>query len=117
MGRTLGEFEQMVLYAVLHLREDGAYGVAIRRAIEARTGRDVSPGAVYTTLERLENRELVASEAGTDQERGRPRRYYRLLPAGALELQRSRERVTAMAEGLEAELGALAAKAADGAEA
>ena len=57
---SLGEFEQLVLFAVLRLDED-ASGVAIHDEIEARTGRDVSPGAIYTTLGRLEERGLVRS--------------------------------------------------------
>ena len=56
----LGEFEQLVLFAVLRL--DEASGIAIHDEIEARTGRDVSPGAIYTTLGRLEERGLVSSE-------------------------------------------------------
>ena len=57
---ALGEFEQLVLFAVLRLDQD-ASGVAIHDEIEARTGRDVSPGAIYTTLGRLEERGLVRS--------------------------------------------------------
>ena len=55
---ALGEFEQLVLFAVLRLDQD-ASGVAIHDEIEARTGREVSPGAIYTTLGRLEERGLV----------------------------------------------------------
>ena len=59
MRTYLGEFEQLLLLALLH--EDDAYGASIRTAIEARTGRVVSPGAIYTALDRLERRGLVAS--------------------------------------------------------
>ncbi|MBW3552833.1 MAG: PadR family transcriptional regulator, partial [Gemmatimonadetes bacterium] len=54
----LGEFEQLVLFSLLHL-SDQAYGVSIRDAIEERTGRAVSSGAIYTVLGRLEERRLV----------------------------------------------------------
>ena len=55
---ALGEFEQLVLFALLRLA-DNASGVAIHDEILARTGRDVSPGAIYTTIGRLEERGLV----------------------------------------------------------
>ena len=57
---ALGEFEQVVLLAVLRLA-DGAYGVAIRREIATCTDRDPAPGALYTTLDRLEDKGLVTS--------------------------------------------------------
>ena len=59
MQRFLGEFEQLLLLALL--TTDETYGVEIRRAIEERTGRTISPGAVYTALDRLERRGLVRS--------------------------------------------------------
>ena len=52
MGKSLGEFEQMILFALVSLGDD-AYGASIRREIVSRTGRDVSAGAVYTVLDRL----------------------------------------------------------------
>jgi DNA-binding PadR family transcriptional regulator len=62
----------------------GAYGVRIRQAVADSRGADVSSGAVYTTLERLERRGLVASRRGeaTPARAGRPRRYYSLTRAG-----------------------------------
>ena len=83
----LGEFEQLVLFAVLRL--DEASGIAIHDEIEARTGRDVSPGAIYTTLGRLEARGLVTSEtrAAEPGRVGRPRKHYTLEPAGARALR------------------------------
>ena len=63
MSKHLGEFEQLLMFALVELEGD-AHGVTIRRAIEDRTGRQVSPGAVYTALERLESRGFVSSRAG-----------------------------------------------------
>jgi DNA-binding PadR family transcriptional regulator len=63
MSESLGEFEQLVMLAVLRL-EDEAYGATVRRELLERAGRDVSPGAIFTTLERLETRGLVASRYG-----------------------------------------------------
>ena len=53
MSRQLGEFEQLLLFAVLNLGDD-TYGVELRKGIERVTGRRVSPGAVYTAMDRLE---------------------------------------------------------------
>jgi DNA-binding PadR family transcriptional regulator len=58
----LGEFEQVLLFALLRLGDD-AYGVTIRRDIEERTGRTVSSGAVYTAMERLEAQEVLPTRA------------------------------------------------------
>ena len=70
MRTYLGEFEQLLLFALLRLDEP-AYGVTIRREIERRTGRKPSPGAVYTALERLERRGLVTSWLGSSRRGGR----------------------------------------------
>src|SRR5438552_203180 len=79
----LGSFEQAVLLAVLRLG-DGAYGRAILKEVEARLGREVAPGAVHATLDRLERKQLLKSSLGpgTEVRAGRPRRYYQLEPAG-----------------------------------
>lgn len=100
MTDWLGEFEQLVLFAVLHL--DDAYGVRIRQEIESRTGRAVSAGAVYTTLERLEARGLVASSWGepTPERGGKRKRYYVLRPVGRQALARSWLAMRAMARGV-----------------
>jgi DNA-binding PadR family transcriptional regulator len=79
-----GAFEQLVLLALLRLGPD-AYGMTVRREIEARTGRAVALGAVYATLDRLERKGLVSSHAGADappERAGRARRYVRIEPAG-----------------------------------
>jgi DNA-binding PadR family transcriptional regulator len=60
---ALGEFEQVVLLAILRLGDD-AYGVTIRAEIEKCTGREPAPGALYTTLDRLEDKSLVRSRTG-----------------------------------------------------
>jgi DNA-binding PadR family transcriptional regulator len=109
MGRALGEFEQLVLFALLDL-EDDAYGAAIVRSIEERTGRDVSPGAVYTALDRLATRGLVSSSVGepTPERGGRRRKHYRMEPAGALELSHSVDVLRSMSAGLLPKLEAIA---------
>ena len=108
MGRVLGEFEQLLLFALLEL-EDDAYGASIVRTIEERTGRDVSPGAVYTALDRLGTRGLVSSSVGepTPERGGRRRKYYRMEPEGALELSRSIEVLRSMSAGLLPKLEAM----------
>ena len=106
---ALGEFEQLVLFAVLRLGQD-ASGVAIHDAIEARTGRDVSPGAIYTTLGRLEERGLVRSIVVTPASArvGRPRKQYELRPAGAKALRDAYDSIQALAVGLLPKLTELA---------
>jgi DNA-binding PadR family transcriptional regulator len=107
MGKpdVLGEFEQSALLAVAHLGEN-AYGVTIRREIEARTGRHVSIGALYTALDRLERKGLVSSSMSdpTPERGGRSRRYYVLRSAGATALRETRQRLDRMWAGLEADL-------------
>lgn len=97
----LGEFEQLILFSVLNLG-DGAYGVAIREDIEARTGKVASSGAIYTALGRLEERGFVSprSAACGPGRAGRPRKYYSLEPAGARALRATWTTMQAMAGGL-----------------
>ena len=80
---TLGEFEQVVLLAILRLETD-AYGVTIRSEIAKCTGRDPAPGALYTTLDRMEEKGVVRSWLGeaTPQRGGRAKRYFALTKAG-----------------------------------
>lgn len=113
MSRALGEFEQLILFALVQL-DDEAYGAAIGRAIEDRTGRTVSAGAIYTALDRLAARGLVTSEVGepTAERGGRRRKYYTLEPAGAVELSRSVDVIRSMSEGLMPKVEALAAERA-----
>lgn len=79
----LGEFELIVLVSILRLGDE-AYGLTIRQEIAACTDRDPSPGAVYTTLDRLEEKGLLRSEyrEGGDDRGGRPRRFFRLSALG-----------------------------------
>jgi PadR family transcriptional regulator PadR len=101
MAQGLGEFEQLVLLALIRLGDD-AYGVAIRNEIERETGRDVTLGAVYTTLLRLEEKRFVASRLGesTPQRGGRRKKYYRPLAAGKRELAASIKALQRMTRGL-----------------
>ena len=72
---NLGEFEQVILLAIVRLRDD-AYGVTIRAELADRTGRRVAPGAIYTALERLETKGLITSRMTdpTPQRGGRAKR-------------------------------------------
>lgn len=103
-----GEFEQLVLLAVLRLDRD-AYGATIRREIELRAERELSISAVYTTLERLEQKGLVRSWVGdpTPQRGGRRRKHFALLPLGERALKLAHEAYTGMTAGLEQRLKAL----------
>lgn len=105
MGESLGEFEQLVMFAVLRL-DDDAYGNAIREELRARAERDVSPGAIFTTLERLESRGLVSSRYGepTAERGGRRKRFYRLSADGRRALARALRTMKRMAHGLEPKL-------------
>lgn len=94
----LGEFEQLILFSVLHLGDE-AYGVSIREMIEDRTGRSVSTGAIYTALGRLETRGMVASRTAPPEpgKPGRPKKYYRLRQEGARALKDAYSRIQAIA--------------------
>ena len=97
----LGSLEQIVLLAALRLGED-AYGMTVRREIETRAGRDISIGAVYATLERLESKGLVTSFKGepTAKRGGRAKKYFRVTGAGERALRKSQEVVRKMSAGL-----------------
>ena len=99
---SLGEFEQLVLLALLRLG-DTAYGVTITAEIAGRTNRDVSLGAVYKTLERLEDKGLIAGRIGapTAERGGRRKKHYRVLAAGQRALRQSLHALRVMTEGLE----------------
>ena len=101
MADVLGSFEQAVLIAVMRLQAD-AYGRAILKEAQARLDREVAPGAVHATLDRLEKRGLLASKlgSGTPVRAGRARRYYRLLPAGLRALNDARAAVDNIWRGL-----------------
>ena len=105
MPHPLGDFEQRILFALLRLGSD-AYGVTIRGDIEARTGRAVSAGALYTALDRLETRGLVSSRLGepTPERGGKRKRLYTVQPAGERALAEVYESLRLMANGLSARL-------------
>ena len=99
---SLGEFEQMVLVAILQLG-DGVYGVPIVDEIERRTGRSVARAAVYVTLRRLEKKGLLESWMGEPMEErgGKARRLVRVRPEGRRLLLGSRRAMDAMWQGLD----------------
>ena len=99
---ALGEFEQLVLLAVLHLGDD-AYGVAIVDAIEERARRSVSRSSLYVTFDRLEAKGYLASELRTGDESrgGKLRRYVTVTTDGVEALRESREALLGMWHGLE----------------
>jgi DNA-binding PadR family transcriptional regulator len=107
MPHHLTEVEQMLLYALLHL-DERAYGVTIRRLVEERTGRLLSPGAIYASLSRLESRGLVRSRLGdpTPARGGKRKRFYRIQPPGVRALRQTRAALAGMARGLATRLDA-----------
>ena len=102
---VLGEFEQLVLLALLRLG-NGAYGATIRREIQDRTRRDVAIGSVYVTLARLERKEMVVSYVGmpSNERGGRRRKHYLMNEPGQRALGRAYRALKAMAQGFEGEL-------------
>ncbi len=98
----LGEFEHLLLLAVLRLGDE-AYGADIARELEERAGRAVSRGHLYTSLDRLERKGLLrwALAAGTDVRDGLPRRVYAVTPAGMAALRAAREVLRRMTRGVE----------------
>lgn len=100
-GDFLGEFEQLVLIALIRL-EENAYGMAVRRELEKRARRDVSIGAVYATLDRLEAKGLVRSRLGdtSDERGGRAKKCFTITGAGARALDKSQQALRQMLEGL-----------------
>ena len=99
----LGEFEQLLLMALSQLGAD-ASSVDVRELIEARTGRTISPGAIYTAFQRLERRGFIASVFGdpTPQRGGKRKKLYKLRPAGARSLAAMQSALAQMARGLRA---------------
>jgi PadR family transcriptional regulator PadR len=89
--KLLGSFEELVLLAIMKLGDE-AYGSPIRRALEEALGSEVSVGALYTTLERLEEKGFVSSRQGdaTKQRGGRPKCYYRVEGTGLAALTRTK---------------------------
>lgn len=98
----LGEFEHIVVLALLRL-EDRAYGVTVRREIEQRIGREVSIGAIYATLDRLEAKGYVRSRLGdpTPERGGRSKRFFRVTGKGVAAVNRTHRALHSMTEGLD----------------
>lgn len=99
---SLGEFEQVVLLAILRLG-DNAYGVTIGTEITACTHREPAPGALYTTLDRLEDKGLITSRLGdpTPQRGGRAKRYFTVNAAGIAAVTRAQQSYQRLLEGCE----------------
>jgi len=101
-GEKLGEFEQLVLLAILRLDED-VYGMTVRRELEETAERKVTLGAVYSTLDRLEKKGLVTSwHTDPDPVRGgHPRRYFDITPEGRLALSERESMMQRMWDGVD----------------
>jgi DNA-binding PadR family transcriptional regulator len=97
----LGEFELLVMLAVIRLGE-GAYGVPISREIEQETGRDVAFGTVYSTLERLQKKGLLRSNLGdaTPERGGRAKRYFRVTSTGLRTVRETKQSLIRLWRGL-----------------
>jgi DNA-binding PadR family transcriptional regulator len=98
----LGEFEHIIVLALLRL-EDRAYGVTVRQEIEFRTKREVSIGAVYATLDRLEEKGYVKSRLGepTPERGGRSKRFFQVTGKGVAAVNRTHRALQSMTEGLD----------------
>jgi PadR family transcriptional regulator, regulatory protein PadR len=101
----LGEFEHLVLLAVLRLGEE-AYAVPIREALATHSGRAVARGALYTTLDRLEQKQLLRSTLGDalPERGGRPRRYYTVTQGGLASLRAARAAIDNLSRGVSLDL-------------
>lgn len=106
LGKTgvMGAFEELVLLALIHQGEQ-AYAVSIRRELADRSASDVAMGAVYATLDRLEAKGMIGSRNGAPGQagRGRPRRYYDILPAGVEALEQTRAVRRSLWQGIDLE--------------
>ena len=104
----LGDFEQLVLLAILQLGP-GAHAPAIRDAIERAADRTVTRGALYSTLDRLDAKGLISwsPEPGPTARGGVPRRLFSLTSAGLGALRRTWSALTALARGVEGHLGSV----------
>src|SRR6266436_6511784 len=98
----LGEFEHIIVLALLRL-EDRAYGVTVRQEIEFRTRREVSIGAVYATLDRLEKKGYAKSHRGdpTPERGGRSKRFFRVTAKGVAAVNHTQRALQSMTDGLD----------------
>lgn len=105
-GIALGEFEQLVLLAVLSVGDE-AYAVPVRREIQRVARREASRGAVYVTLDRLEQKGLLTSVVGepAPERGGRARRFYRATPLALAALRRHRASLQRMWAAVDTALG------------
>lgn len=101
----IGEFEHRLLLAILQCTQDGvdAYTVPIRQLLVDRTGREVARGAVHTSLDRLEQKGLVASTMGEPLaiRGGRSRRYFTVTPLGLKAVRQAQSAMLTLAAGLD----------------
>jgi len=99
--KYLGEFEHILLLALLRLGVE-AYGTKVRKLLKELIDREVSIGALYATLERLEKKGLVESFVGeaTPERGGRAKRYFKVTPNGELALKRTRSAIDVMWHGV-----------------
>lgn len=99
--KFLGEFEQFLLLAILRLK-DNAYGSTIRQLLSDTIDRDVTIGALYTTLDRLEKKGMLTSRMGeaTAERGGRAKKYFSVSAQGQQALKRSRQALDSMWQGL-----------------
>lgn len=102
MTDHLGEFEQLVLLALLRLDREG-YGITVREELVRQAGRDVSLGTVYTTLLRLETKGLIQAHIGepTPERGGRRKKHYGVSPRGKAALMRSLAALRKLSRGLD----------------
>jgi DNA-binding PadR family transcriptional regulator len=105
-GNYPGEFEVMVLLAIVRLGDE-AYGWTVAQELERVAERPVSSGALYTTINRLEQKGLIRTRPGegTEERGGRPRRYLAVTPAGAAALERARAALDRLWAGVNLRLG------------
>lgn len=98
---TLGDLEQLLMLAIFRLG-DGAYGVSIRGELLERAGRNVSPGALFTMLTRMEDKGLLKSRMGepTTERGGRAKRFFSVTPLGLASLKASQQAYANLMQGL-----------------
>jgi DNA-binding PadR family transcriptional regulator len=103
--RLLGAFENMLLLAILRL-DDRAYGMAIRRELAEQADKDVAIGAIYTGLDRLEQKGFVKSWTGepTPERGGRAKKFYRITARGSKALRETHRAIGRLSAGLEGRL-------------
>ena len=98
----IGELEQLVLLTLLHLGDEG-YALALRERLSTLAGRRLSRGALYRTLDRLEEKALIdwTLEEDVPERGGHPRRRFRVTKYGIAALQTSRNALLGLWKGLE----------------